>query len=590
MRTRALILIGLMGAAVGGGLWWRSSGSSQSPAAVGVRGTRRPVPRPLIPVQDAASIPPNFVDIAGPGHANIEFRYNNDEVPGRFHLPESMGGAASWVDYDGDGAWDLYLTNGRPLDHQQPQQESVSELYRNLGNDRFVRVSLAANASIDAFGHGCSVGDFDSDGFPDLYLSNFGRNVLLQNNGDGTFQDVTSDAGVGDELWSFTGVWLDIDEDLDLDLYVVNYLDWSLSDTMVCNYDGDRKGYCGPGRYHAQPDRLYVNQGNGTFREDAAGIGLVGENGKGLVAIAADLNNDLKPEIYVGNDLTPNFLFTRLPADAPGEASLRFVEQGAISGVAVSGTGQNEATMGIACGDYNRDELPDLYLAHYYRHKNTMYTNQGDLDFQDDSYRTRVAEHSRESLGFGTVALDYDRDGWLDLFVANGHVLGPNILPYAMRAQILHNDKTGSFDDVSSKAGSYFQQLCLGRGAAGGDFDNDGDVDLAISHLDRRIAVLRNDTRTGRRYLGIELQTASRIPPVGGRIMVSTNGEQQVHPLVAGGTYVASHDPRLLFGVLDADHVDVQIHWASGRVDSFRNLGTDRYWLIIEGQSPQAPW
>lgn len=593
MSKRNRIVIGLLGAATLAGLFVWRVGKSTRVSAIPTAGNRAPVLEAnALQPPAGESIRPHFTDVAGPENANIDFEYNNDEVPGRFFLPESMGGAASWIDYDGDGALDLYLTNGRPLASQEPQTESLSRLYRNLGGDRFERVSEAASASVDAYGHGCGVGDFDSDGFPDLYLSNFGPNVLLRNNGDGTFENVTAVAGVGDDLWSFAGVWLDVEDDHDLDLYVVNYLYWSLANTQICNYEGDKPGYCGPGKYLAAPDRLYVNQGDGTFHEEAASWGLVGEQGKGLVAIAVDLDDDLQPEIYVGNDLTPNFLFTRTGQPRvdheAGTATALFAETGAAAGVAVSGDGDNEATMGVACGDYNRDGLPDLFLAHYYKHKNTLYSNLGELQFVDDSVRTHVARISWESLGFGTVTFDYDRDGWLDLFVANGHVLGPNIQPFAMRPQLLRNDKSGRFDDASDEAGAYFSDLHLGRGVASGDYDDDGDVDLAVSHLHGRVALLRNDTQTKRHFLGIELQTASRIPPVGGRVVVRTRQLQQIHPVVSGGTYVATNDPRLLFGLADEEQVDVEIHWPSGRMDSFSNLGIDRYWLIIEGQLPQA--
>ncbi|MBN79992.1 MAG: hypothetical protein CMJ70_07625 [Planctomycetaceae bacterium] len=556
-----------------------------------LRNSTPPKERPK-PPGPALSIAPQFVDIAS--EAGIQFQYFNDEVEGRFFLPESMGGGAAWVDYDGDGCLDLYLVNGSSL--QGPGSQSgdfVNHLFRNLGQQKFAEVGVTANGHHKGYGHAVAVGDFDADGFPDLYLTNFGTNTLLHNNGDGTFDDVTDTAGVGDPLWGFGGVWFDIDGDRDLDLFVVNYIDWSFQKSKTCDVNG-QPVFCGPGEFSGLPDRLFINLGNGQFSESAKSFGFAGTVGKGLVALAADLDNDLQPELYVGNDLSPNLLYTRSrPAfllQDSNSASTPFLEIAAAAGAAVDDQGYVEASMGIACGDFDRDGWSDLFLTHFYNHKNTLYRNHGQLRFQDVSKGTQIAQHSYHTLGFGTVTFDYDRDGWLDLFATNGHVLGPNYDPYAMTPQFFRNNGKGQFDDISKSAGTYFRQEWVGRGVAGGDYDNDGDLDLAISHLYKNTALLRNETATdGRPFLGLDLRTADRVPPVGGRVVVTAPNITITKLITAGGSYASTNDPRLLIGLSEAvTQVELDIYWPSGRVDHWSELGTNRYWLIIEGTEPQS--
>lgn len=258
------------------------------------------------------------------------------------------------------------------------------------------------------------------------------------------------------------------------------------------------------------------------------------------------------------------------------------------AGCALSGTGDNEASMGLACADFDGDGLPDLFLTHYYQRKNTLYRNLGQLYFEDDSFESRIAATSFQSLGFGTAALDYDRDGWPDLFVANGHVLGPLQSPNAMQPQFLRNDGQGRFADISHGAGAYFQELVLGRGVAAADYDNDGDVDLAVSHLHRPLALLRNDTDSRRHFLGIRLQTADRSSPAGARVVVTVADRRQVVPACVGGSYLSCHDDRLLIGLGDAARADqVEVYWPSGRIDRVENLAADSYWLFHEGRPIQ---
>lgn len=534
----------------------------------------------------AHKVTPKWVNVAA--ESGIDFTYFNDAVPDRYFLPEVMGGGIGWFDLDGDELLDVYLMNGAPLDPRDSSPtKHLNQLYRNMGGGQFQSVTHASGAGHAGFGQGCAVADFDADGFPDLYLANYGANALLHNNGDGTFTDLTSVAGVGDDLWGTGAIWLDANDDGFLDLYVANYMDVTLANLKVCRHGGV-PGYCGPGDYMAEPDRLYVSQGDGTFVESLEAYGMEAEGGKGLAVIAVDFDDDLKPEIYVANDMAANFLFSRAAQTGDKPAPWRYQERAAAAGCALSDMGLNEASMGIASGDFDGDGRADIFVTHFFNQKNTLYRNLGELIFQDDSRRTRIAATSFHTLGFGTVALDYNRDGALDLFVANGHVLGPNYHPSAMRPQLLRNDGQGRFDDVSNESGPYFEELWLGRGAAGADYDNDGDLDLSVSHLDRPFALLRNDTPTGRHFAGFELMTARRMVPVGGRVVVHVGKRRWVLPVVAGGSYLSSPDPRLLCGLGDEfGPLRVDVHWPSGRVDHWPDLAVDTYWRLREGEPPR---
>ena len=535
----------------------------------------------------APSIPPVFTNVATA--SGIDFTYFNDAVPDRFYLPEVMGGGAGWVDYDQDGKLDLYLVNGCRLeeDPYAPTNRHQNRLYRNLGQGRFEDATFASLTGDRQFGHGCAVGDYDVDGFPDLYISNFGRNTLLHNNGDGTYEDITQRTRINDRFWSFSCIWIDVDHDEDLDLYVTNYLDWDFANSQVCERDG-AVGYCGPGKYRGLADQVYLNQGNGTFQEAASRLGITGIHPKGLGVAGVDLDNDLRPEIYVANDESANFLYTTTASERTDDGHrLRYQNRARETGCALSGDGFTEASMGIVCLDYNHDTHLDLFLTHFFEQKNTLYAGQPKLRFSDVSQQSGVVEPSWQRLGFGTVALDYDRDSWQDLAVANGHVLGPNCPPYAMRPQLLKN-RGGHFEDVSADAGPYFSRDWLGRGMAAADFDNDGDVDLLISHLQQPVALLRNDTAATNHFVGIELQTANRLPAVGGRIVVQLPHTSLVFPIVTGGSYLSTNDPRLLCGLGKHDGpVKVKIFWPSGYVQTC-DLGVGQYWLIMEKRPPQS--
>lgn len=546
----------------------------QSDAA---RKTGVPTPRP------APTTPPRFVDVAR--DSGIDFTYFNDGEAENWLIVEVMGGGAAWLDVDLDGWLDLYLTEGCRLEKsQEGDGEHRDRLYRGRGAAGFRDVSAAAGVSDDHYGQGVAVGDYDADGFPDLYLANFGPAVLLHNNGDGTFTDVTASAGIDFAKWGTSAAFADLDHDGQLDIYACTFLDNRLGNNKACDYPQGR-GYCGPGSYVGEQDQVWVSGGDGTFVERSADLGFIETSGrgKGLAVAVVDLDDDLLPEVYVGNDMTPNYLYTPRPAAG---TPIRYDELATAAGCAVSDDGENEASMGMVTEDFDGDGRPDIFLAHFYQAKNTLYQNLGSLVFADISRKSRIAATSLHNLGFGTVGLDWDRDGRMEMFVATGHVLGPRVQPYEMQPQLLWQAANGTFVDVSDDVGGeYFGGKWLGRAAAGADYDNDGDLDLAVTHNISPVALLRDDTAAPGRFLGLDLRTPSRIPPVGGRVEVRCDGRTTVRPITSGGSYLSSHDPRILVTLPPGESpADVTIHWPSGRVDSLR-LGADAYWQVLEGDA-----
>ena len=540
------------------------------------------------------AVRPKFLNVAAA--SGIEFEYLEDRIPGRFFLPEVMGGGVAWCDFDLDGWLDLYLMNGAALDPAnklavdgQPADHRDG-LFRSKSGKQFFDASKLSGSDDTGYGQGCAAGDFDADGFEDLYLSNFGANALLFNNGDGTFSDVTKIAKVGDERWSSSAVWVDLNADGNLDLYSANYMNVTLENSESCRY-GESTGYCGPGHYEGVPDAVYISAGDGTFRDMATELGFNTFAGKGLAVAVSDFDNDFRPDIYVANDMEANCLYRRVDAggaEHPSGAAL-YEDVAPASGCAVSGEGMNEASMGIACADFDSDGLVDIYLTHYYQMKNTLYRNLGGLHFEDDSYRSGVAATSFPFLGFGVIPLDFNKDRFPDIFIANGHVLGPTVDPSAMTPQLLRNDGRGRFEDVSRAAGSYFEDVWLGRGVAGGDFDNDGDVDVAVTHIDRPFGLLRNETESNMGFVGVLLRSAERVPAHCARVSVSDGRQTSVQVLGAGGSYLSTSDHRLLFPVeATTTTVSMIVEWPSGRSDRYESLVSNCYWIIIEGQQPQV--
>lgn len=541
-----------------------------------------PEVRPSAPSLSTLSVVPKFDDAAP--QLGVIAPFYTDTVPGRYFLPEIMGGGATWLDFDQDGQLDLYLTNGSRFELGSGPPPRGNWLYRNREGLPWQLVDAPLGAGDTGYGQGSAAGDFNADGFPDLYVGNVGPNALYVNEGDGTFSLDSNAPILADPAWTSSVMWIDLNRDGWLDLYVTNYLQMTLADRKLCEYE-KRPGYCGPGQYSAAPDHAFVNRGDGTFEDATQPLGMTDSIGKGLAILGADFNNDRVPEVYVANDMTVNFLYTLKPqvAGAPREYS----EAAAVGGVAQSGEGMNEASMGISCADFDNDGLPDLYLTHYYNMQNTLYKNHGDLQFEDVSRRTQAAQTGYPFLGFGTVPIDFDSDGFLDLFITNGHVLGPAVQPDRMTPQMLHNLQGKSFADITVQLDGYFQKKWLGRGAASADFDNDGDLDIVVTHLDEPAAILRNSTSSPTGFIGLELRAADRMTPCGTQVTITSSHGQQSRSVMLGGSYLSSSDTRLLFPVDRSDgKVDVRIEWTSGAVEQLTGLATNRYWHLAEGTQP----
>ena len=527
--------------------------------------------------------PVTFVDVAR--SAGITFQHDN-AASGEKYLIETMGAGCAWIDYNQDGLLDLYLVNSAATGLYKPKQPLRSALYRNNGDGTFTDVTGKAGVDSEGlFGMGVAVGDYDNDGFPDLLALGYGRCILYHNNGDGTFTDVTARAGVENPgRWASSAAWFDYDNDGRLDLVVSNYVDWSPERNFYC---GDRgpglRSYCHPDDFHGQPPTLYHNNGDGTFTDvsKSSGVGLKGGNGLGIVTF--DYDNDGWQDIFIANDHMPNFLFHN-------NRDGTFSEVAYVAGVAVSAEGQFEAGMGTDAADAEGSGRMDVIVTHLDMQLARFYRNLGDQTFDDATLRSRIGYATYHMSGFGTRFMDYDNDGARDIFMANGHVLD-NIqryhadTRYAEPKLMFHNNGHGIFENVSERLGPDFQLSRVSRGAAVGDFDNDGDLDILVNNNGQAPQLLRNDGGNANHWLEILLiGTKSNRDGVGARVKVSA-GDLILYDQRKGGmSYQSAQDPRLHFGLGPHSRVDtVEIFWPSGIVTKLAGLDSDRIIAVKEG-------
>ena len=518
--------------------------------------------------------------------AGIDFRHVNG-AKGDYHLPETIGSGGAFFDYDTDGDLDLYLVNSGDLTGNDLEGSHKSILYRNNGHGTFTDVTGTAGVgNAGHYGMGAVCGDYDNDGDPDLYVTNFGANVLYRNNGDGTFTDVTETAGVGDTLWGSSASFFDYDRDGYLDLYVVNYLRYSLDASYrPCGVHGIRT-HCHPKNFDGAPDRLYRNNGDGTFTDatQAAGFGDISgpHSGKGLGVVAADFNNDGDPDLYVANDDTPNFLFYN-----NGDGT--FTEMGLLAGCAFSFDGVAQAGMGVDAGDFNGDGYLDIFVTNLSHETNALYRNNGDGTFSDMVYEANLGKESYLFVGFGTRFFDYDNDGYSDIFIANGHIIEAiaqvtDVLTYAQRNQLFHNNGDGTFTEMSFESGAYFRREGVSRGAIFGDYDNDGDVDIVVTQSNQPAELLRNEGGNRRNWVRIKLVgVASNRDGIGARITVTAGSQSQMQEVRTGLSYLCSSDPRVLFGLGDYTRIErLEIRWPSGIVQVLVNVEANREIVVVE--------
>jgi hypothetical protein len=548
--------------------------------------------------------------------SGLDFVHFNG-MSGHFYYPEIMAPGVALIDYDNDGDLDVYVTQGQMLsvDGKTPPPAGTpvlkDHLFRNdlvVNADgtrtiHFTDVTEQAGINLQTYGMGVTVGDYNNDGFPDIYRTGLSGAVLLRNNGNGTFTDVTKEAGVGDPGgWGVSAVFFDYDRDGSLDLFVGNYLIYSVAGDIQCQSVTGRRDYCPPNSYREQPSHLYHNRGNGTFEDVTAKALVGGAYGPALGVSTADFNNDGWIDLYVANDSKPNQLWIN-------QHNGTFKDTAFLAGAAVSGTGQAEASMGVDAGDVDNDGDEDLIVTNWLDQMNAFYLNDGAGNFEDRRAASGLGAPSLAKTGFGAAWFDFDRDGWLDLFVANGGVATIEALarandpfPLKMTPQLYRNTGGGRFEDVSSRAGAIFKVADVGRGVAFGDIDNDGRPDLVVANANGRLRLLMNHVVNENHWMGLRLVTAvgrgfqprqggpeRAAPPardaLGARVQViRSTGPTLWRRARADGSYASSNDPRVLVGLgTSTEQPRIKITWPSGRVEEFSGMPIDRYSTLTEG-------
>jgi enediyne biosynthesis protein E4 len=537
--------------------------------------------------QTAKAAPPpasvHFTEIRK--SAGITFKQDSTQTDEKYYL-ETMGTGVAWIDYDQDGLMDLYLVQSGATDAYKPSHPLRSALYRNNGDGTFTDVTEKAGVGGEGhYGQGVAVGDYNNDGFPDLYVTGYGRAILYRNNGDGTFTDVTAKAGVADEgAWSTSAGWFDFDKDGWLDLVVTNYLDWSPKNNLWCGeHAPGYRSYCNPGNYKGQKTKLYHNNHDGTFTDvsDKSGVGLPESKGMGLVL--ADLNNDGWPDIAIANDTWPNFLFQNNHDGTFSDVSL-------VSGLAASEDGGYEAGMGIDAADADGDGLLDIYITHLDFELNRLYHNNGDGTFTDVTYSSGIGNKAMLLSGVAAKFIDYDNDGWPDIVQANGAMvdnvrLYHSLVSYEEPLLMFHNLGHGKFEKASDALGPDFNRPVVGRGLATADFFNDGEVGFAVNCRGDYPELLRNDGANGNHWFEVLLiGTKSNRDGIGAVLKLSSSGIVQVDQAKGGTSYMSASDPRIHFGLGKRTKIDsLTITWPSGQVDKLASVPVDTIIAVKEG-------
>lgn len=529
---------------------------------------------------------PQLEDITA--KTGIRFRHISD--PEKKYIVESMSAGVLLIDYDRDGWIDIYLTNSPTVEMAIKGQKVRSVLFRNNHDGTFSDVTDKAGVATPGFAFGGAVGDYNNDGWPDLYVTCLGGNVLYRNNGDGTFSDVTEKAGVKDGRWSTGAAFGDFDGDGFVDLAVVNYVDFHLNDLPVfgssptCTYRGIAV-QCGPRGLKGGGDSLFRNNGDGTFADVTKSAGFEDKNGYyGMGVVFSDFDNNGRQDIYVANDSTSNLLYRN-------EGDGKFIEIGLESGTAVSEDGSEQGSMGIAVGDYNHTGRQSLYVTNFANEYNALYRNDGDFNFQDVSYRAGVALSSLAGVKWGTAFVDLDHDTWLDLITVNGHVY-PQVDQlqgqggYRQPKILQMNQGDGTFCDASTQAGPALMLNKVSRGLAIGDLFNDGSVEIVINDLDGPPMVLRSTPTANHHWIKFELASPklNRLA-IGARVKLVAGGIMQTDEVRSGSSYLSQNDMRLHFGLGTATKVDeLEIRWPSGKVETIKNLAADKFYSILEGE------
>jgi enediyne biosynthesis protein E4 len=524
--------------------------------------------------------------------ARSGIRWVHDNAMSEFrYLPETCGSGCAFLDYDNDGWMDIYLVNSGPSDFYTPKTPIRNALYRNNRDGTFTDVTEQAGVAGGTFGMGVAVGDYDNDGLPDMFVTSYGRCILYHNNGDGTFTDVTDKAGLRLPGWTTSAVWFDYDNDGRLDLFVCSFVEFSLQTNIFC---GDNKlgkrYYCIPRVFNPTASCLFHNNGDGTFTDVSQGTDIARAMGKALGVVATDVNNDGLMDLFVANDTVQNFLFMN-------RGGGKWDEIGLAAEVGFSANGQPRSGMGVDAYDFDQDGLEDLFVANVDQEMFSLYRNRGNESFQDVAHANQVAQSTRLLSGWGLKFFDYDNDGQTDLLLANGH---PDDMIEAYSSQVkyrepllLFRNEGGRLRDVSKGSGPVFEKSFPARGLAVGDFDNDGRLDVLVNNNGDAPLLLHNRAGEGHHWVGLHLEgTACNRDAIGARIAWSVNGIVRRRLKTGAGSYLSAHDPREILGLGPSQTVDwIEITWPrpSGRTERVTDVPIDRYLRFVEGRGIVVP-
>ncbi|HJT66052.1 MAG TPA: CRTAC1 family protein [Pyrinomonadaceae bacterium] len=523
---------------------------------------------------------PVTFDEVPPQTSKLTWVHSNAHSADR-QLPETVGAGCAFLDYDNDGWMDVYFVNSGPSDFFTPQTPLKNALYRNNHDGTFTDVTDKAGVAGGKFGMGVAAGDFDADGYIDLYITNYGSNILYRNNGNGTFTDVTEKAGVAAPGWSTCATWFDFDNDGKLDLFVSSFVFYDKSQNPLCT-DQTLKSryYCVPRLFKPTPSHLFRNNGNGTFTDVSRESGIADSPGKSFGAVATDVNNDGLMDLFVANDTMPNFLFVN-------KGNGKFEEVGLAAGVAYGEAGRPRSGMGVDAVDYDGDGWQDLFVANIDHEFFSLYHNDKELIFTDQP--GEIAPSTHLLSGWGLKFFDYDNDGDPDLFLVNGHpddMIELRIPRVRYKEPLLLFENTGKgFKDVSATSGAVFSKMFSGRGMAVGDFDNDGDLDVLVSNNGEAPLLLRNQGGNKNNWVGLNLvATRSNSAAVGAMVTWQASGVKRTRLRTGGGSYLSSHDPREILGVGTATKIEsLEIRWPSGATDKLTNVPLNKYIKVVEG-------